>query len=949
MSGKPIDYHFRILGLQRGCSEEDLKKAYRKKALEYHPDRNPHGADAFKQINTAYEELGKHFKQNGGKDGRSTTGASAGSAYQYARTSSTSFDGMFFNTEPSSSLPRDNAMWSQFYRAAAAAAANSRERDNMSGRKGEDAGKSGPSTDARWRQAHGSRVPVSGYSSGGSGTTHNPPPRTTADYMDKKFTVPLFTSTPKSYAELKFMFDQLYTKTEYVREGLPVATDDERESFEKMKDSKLQTMWSNLQKLRDDEEKRRTLRREWERTEEDLRERAETMKMEQEMLKSQRTKEEQRRAEMQAQRMKMNRAQEAARKQREERERKEKQAQAKGAAAASAAAQKRRDSQEDQRDRMLDDKRRLLRKMLSVQYSPDSGEVGSMSDLEVYTLLNILRENVDRVEAVMDGRMAGGSCSRCTNAPKVAKSFAFQCTHACVCHNCGQVALRCPLCGAKALAPPTSSVEGSRRAPKTTPMKSSSPMRQRSVEKRDPVSPRMNSHRDASDKLSGSSRPPTASGSPLEASEISPRVNSRNGRKTSASTKTTNDHPPLFSQYYPQPRETSAFPSSPRNSESPTEPRRNSARRNSASPSRSRPHSRNHNESFSSAPTVGASFSAAVNGGREASIEIRSPRMTSVESQPSSPFIEKVETPSIPRDRAASPRERMSPTTQIPLSHAHKPSHSNVTTSHTSAASSPNPTPRVVSTPPPGPAPAAPRRSISSSEERNVAEVNSPKTTLPRKSSTSVTLLDDSEPAVSSKRAPSTSAPGVRSGGKAVPTPPPATSVSPPPRQAAGSPRPPRYAPASFLKEAEDDGTSLSASMLSSGEVTSAAVTASLPKPTSTKEAAAASTNIPRTTVNKTAAASPPKPTPSTSIPKIANPPPAGVKKAGIPPPLPPPRESRMGSLNKKGGSYSSDSQELRAAPPLQKTAAVHPITSREEAPPQNSRKVSAEVPSMSK
>ena len=58
MAGRP-DY-YKTLGVGKGASDEEIKKAYRKLARQYHPDRNPGNKQAeekFKEISQAHDVL----------------------------------------------------------------------------------------------------------------------------------------------------------------------------------------------------------------------------------------------------------------------------------------------------------------------------------------------------------------------------------------------------------------------------------------------------------------------------------------------------------------------------------------------------------------------------------------------------------------------------------------------------------------------------------------------------------------------------------------------------------------------------------------------------------------------------------------------------------------------------------------------------------------------------
>ena len=52
--------YYEVLGVDKSVNDEDLKRAYRKLAMQYHPDRNPDNKEAeakFKEINEAYAVL----------------------------------------------------------------------------------------------------------------------------------------------------------------------------------------------------------------------------------------------------------------------------------------------------------------------------------------------------------------------------------------------------------------------------------------------------------------------------------------------------------------------------------------------------------------------------------------------------------------------------------------------------------------------------------------------------------------------------------------------------------------------------------------------------------------------------------------------------------------------------------------------------------------------------
>ncbi|HEY4695609.1 MAG TPA: DnaJ C-terminal domain-containing protein [Candidatus Hydromicrobium sp.] len=105
-----VDYkdYYKVLGVNKGASQDEIKKAYRKLARKYHPDANPNDPKAeekFKEIGEAYEvlkdpqkksrydQLGANWKQY------ASAGASAGWPGGGGRTYTYDFGGKGFNFE----------------------------------------------------------------------------------------------------------------------------------------------------------------------------------------------------------------------------------------------------------------------------------------------------------------------------------------------------------------------------------------------------------------------------------------------------------------------------------------------------------------------------------------------------------------------------------------------------------------------------------------------------------------------------------------------------------------------------------------------------------------------------------------------------------------------------------------------------------------------------------
>ena len=77
--------YYEVLGVEKTATADEIKKAYRKKAIQYHPDKNPgdkEAEDKFKEAAEAYEVLSNPDKRSRyDQFGHAGVGGAAGGGY----------------------------------------------------------------------------------------------------------------------------------------------------------------------------------------------------------------------------------------------------------------------------------------------------------------------------------------------------------------------------------------------------------------------------------------------------------------------------------------------------------------------------------------------------------------------------------------------------------------------------------------------------------------------------------------------------------------------------------------------------------------------------------------------------------------------------------------------------------------------------------------------------
>ena len=96
--------YYKILGVERSASQDDIKKAYRKLAVKYHPDKNPDdkvAEEKFKEISEAYQVIGnadsrKKYDELGANWKQYENAGFGGGAHGFNASGFSDFFDMFF-------------------------------------------------------------------------------------------------------------------------------------------------------------------------------------------------------------------------------------------------------------------------------------------------------------------------------------------------------------------------------------------------------------------------------------------------------------------------------------------------------------------------------------------------------------------------------------------------------------------------------------------------------------------------------------------------------------------------------------------------------------------------------------------------------------------------------------------------------------------------------------